>query len=115
MKIGYTARKKRRRTGGFIIVFIAVVALFGLVNTGRSLLKIYRLDKMKHEERSLRNNLSKQRDRLRLEIYRLSNDSLYIEGIARSEYGMIKKGEEVFNISAPDTTNGKKNVPAKRK
>jgi cell division protein FtsB len=115
VKMGYISRKRRRRKGGLIIVFIAVVVLLGLVSTGRSLLKIYRLDKMKHEERMLRDGLSKQRDRLRLEVYRLSNDSLYIEGIARREYGMIKKGEEVFNISVPDTTNGKKNVPAKRK
>ncbi len=109
------SRKRRRRKGGIIILFIAVIAMLGLVSTGRSLLKIYRLDGMKREERSLRDDLSRQRDKLRLEVYRLSNDSLYIEGIARKEYGMIKKGEEVFNITAPDTTNGKKDVPAKRK
>jgi len=112
---GYTSRRKRHRKSGLVLLFIAMIALFGLVNTGRSVLKIFRLEKVKREEQSRKNGLSKERDRLRLEVYRLTNDSLYIEGIARSEYGMIKKGEEVFNITAPDTTNGKNDVPAKRK
>ena len=33
------SRKKRRRKGGIIILFIAVIAMLGLVSTGRSLMK----------------------------------------------------------------------------
>lgn len=45
---------------------------------------------------------------LEREIERLTSDTLYIEEIARKEYGMIKKGEEVYHISLPDSGEQKK-------
>ncbi len=65
--------------------------------------KIWRLSRIQHtEERALKSTIEEKK-RLESEIERLKTDSLYIEKIAREEYGMIKKGEEVFHITLPDT------------
>lgn len=108
------ATKQKRRSPGRIILFAMLIFLvFGLVYSGRNLLKIRELSHLKQEEqRALEENLRK-RSELQKEVNRLLNDSLYIEEIARREYGMLKAGEEPLLISLPDTTKGKKNVPAK--
>jgi cell division protein FtsB len=108
VKTTYGARRKRRPKGRYILAVIAVLVVFGLVNSGRSLVQIFRLSQMKTEEKKAGADLERKKTRLQLEIYRLMNDSLYIEEIARREYGMVKRGEEVFNSSPPDTTHGKK-------
>jgi cell division protein FtsB len=84
-----------------------------MVNSGRSLVQILRLSKMKTEERKAGNELERKKTRLQLEIFRLTSDSLYIEEIARREYGMVKRGEEVFTISPPDTTNNTPRPPGR--
>ena len=94
--------------GGFLIVTVAVLAVLGIASSWRSLPNIIRLNRMKTEEKRLRAGMEKERNRLRLEVYRLTNDSLYIESIARKEYGMVRKGEEVFNVPSTDSTGGKK-------
>jgi cell division protein FtsB len=108
-----TARKKRRSPARVIFVLVLAIVFLGLVNSGRSLLKIRELTRLKQEEaRTLQENV-KKRTELQKEVYRLRNDSLYIEEIARREYGMLKAGEEPLLISLPDTTKGKTNAPGK--
>lgn len=68
-------------------------------------MQILHLSKTKTEERKAADNLARTKTRMEIEIYRLLSDSLYIEEIARKEYGMVKRGEEVFSISPPDTTD----------
>ena len=114
MKTHLTARRKHRTKGRYIVAVIAVLVVFGLVSSGRSLVRILRLSTLKTEERKAQDEMNQKKTRLQLEIFRLTNDSLYIEEIARREYGMVKHGEEVFTISPPDTTKRKKaHVPGK--
>jgi cell division protein FtsB len=77
--------------------------LFGVVNSGRSFLKIMQLTHMKNEQEKARDEALRKREQLREEVTRLTSDSLYIEEIARRDYGMIKPGEEVYNITPSDT------------
>jgi cell division protein FtsB len=113
VKTHSTVRRKRHGPGVYILAFVAVLVVLGLVSSGRSLVQIYGLSRTKAVERKAGSDLEREKTRLQMEIFRLLSDSLYIEEIARKEYGMVKKGEEVFNISPPDTTKGKKNVPGK--
>jgi cell division protein FtsB len=98
-----SVRKKRRNPGRFLVVLIVALGLFGVVNSGRSFLKIIQLTGMKNGEKTALDEALRKREHLREEAARLTSDSLYIEEIARREYGMIKPGEEVYNITPPDT------------
>jgi len=95
---------KRKPFWRLLTLFFVIAVLFVCVNFGKGVYKIWRLSQIKHsEEKKMRNGLE-EKQRLEHEIERLTTDSLYIEEIAREEYGMIKKGEEVYHISLPDTT-----------
>lgn len=99
-----TVRKKRRNPGRYLVVIVVVIVIFGFVNSGRSVLEILDLSRLRANEEQARDEALRKRDALRTEVTRLQSDSLYIEEIARRDYGMVKPGEEVFNITLPDST-----------
>ena len=103
-------RKPRKRPGWyFVFILLLVIGSYGFFRTGKGLIKVWRLSRLKRiEERALKKDLER-REALKNEIGRLKSDSTYIEEIARGEYGMKKKDEEVFQISLPDSNEkGKK-------
>ena len=61
---------------------------------------------MRTEQKALKESLERK-ETLEKERNRLLSDSTYIEEIARKEYGLIKKGEKVFQISLPDSEKKK--------
>jgi len=104
------ARKKRKslkHTRGWYVVTIilAVVFLYSGANFGKGLLKIWRLSSLKRQEQRAIKKSQGEIGNLENEITKLKSDSVYIEEIARREYGMVKKGEEVFRITLPDTVD----------
>ncbi len=102
-----TVRKKRRNHGRSLIFLSVTLVFFGIIifSSGRSFLKIIQLSRTKETEEKARDSALAKQAQLKEEIVRLNDDSLYIEEIARREYGMIKPGEGVFNITLPDTVN----------
>ena len=76
------------------------------IKTGRSIYKVWCLSRMMRAEEKALEEAIMRIESLEKELERLTSDFTYIEKIAREEYGMIKKGEEVYRISLPDT--GKK-------
>jgi cell division protein FtsB len=100
---------------GFGRLAFLVLFILGLYIFGRSAYTIWRLSVLKKaEEKSVR-IIEAERDSLKNEINRLTSDSLYIEEIARSEYGMIKPGEKTYRITLPDSTVIKKNTAKNKK
>ena len=96
--------KKRHKPGWYLIATLIVVASFyGLSKSGKGLIKIWRLSRMRKTEDKIFNEAVQRKKELNREIERLTKDSTYIEEIARKEYGMKKNDEEVFIISFPDT------------
>ncbi len=108
-----TVRKNRRSPGRIILFAVLAAVVFGLFNSGRSFLKIRELSLMKQEEQRKLDEYVRRRTELQKEVARLQSDSLYIEEIARREYGMMKAGEEPLLISLPDTTKGRANAAGK--
>lgn len=109
IKIFKKKRKIKSSSGWTVIrILILIFILFVFVNFGKGLYKIIKLEKIKKTEEQSINTSLKEKQALQLEFKRLTGDSLYIEEIARRDYGMIKKGEEVFHITLPDTTKNKK-------
>ena len=84
---------------------LVIAVLYAFFSFSRGMYRIWRLSRIQHtEERALKSSIEEKK-RLESEIERLKTDSLYIEEIAREEYGMKKEGEEVFQITLPDTAS----------
>jgi len=105
-------RKIKRKPGWYLITsIILIIVFFASVNFSKGIYKIWRLSRIKHREEKVLDDTIEEKELLEREIERLTTDSLYIEEIAREEYGMIKNGEEVFHITLPDTVSkGKQNA-----
>jgi len=103
-------RKKLRKKPGWYLVLIVILVIgsYGLLKSGRYMIKIRRFSRMKQTEEKAVQKARERKKTLEIEIERLENDSTYIEEIAREEYGMKKKDEEVYRIPLPnDETKGK--------
>ena len=99
-------RKKKHTTTWYVLrIIIVVVACYVLFSFSKGMYKIWRLSRITHTEEKALKNALEEKKQLESEIERLTTDSLYIEEIAREEYGMIKEGEEVFQITLPDTAS----------
>jgi cell division protein FtsB len=104
------ARKLRRRRNPqwyFFVIIVLIVGCYSAYRSGKNLIKIWRLTGMIKTEEKTRDDAIKAKQSLEREISKLTNDSTYIEDIARKEYGMIKKGEEVFELSPADSGGDK--------
>jgi cell division protein FtsB len=80
-----------------------VILILGLYAFGRGAYTIWQLSSLKRAEDKELKLIKAERDSLKIEIDRLTSDSLYIEEIARREYGMIKPGEKTYRITLPDS------------
>jgi cell division protein FtsB len=102
-------RKLRKKPGWYLIVLIvAAISFYGVVKSGQSLYKLFRMSRIKNTEEKALNEPLNRIEELELEVERLTNDMSYIEKIAREEYGMKKKGEEAFKISNPEKKSEEK-------
>ena len=102
-------RKKKFKPGSVIITVVLIIIACGILFSSHSFMKIRRLKSINKQENQARNSALEERRNLLREIHLLTNDSTYIEEIARKEYGMVKKGEEVFQITLPDVKPTGKN------
>jgi len=96
--------KHKQKPGRLILmVLLTAVLLLGVIKAGQVVARYWRLSSIVRVENSELLDALERIERLEKEIERLSSDMEYIEKIAREEYGMVKKGEEMFQISAPET------------
>ena len=96
--------KLRKKPGWYIIFILVIIAgfyTFGI--SGKGIIKIWRLSRMKKQEGKTLNEDIQKREALKQEIEKLKNDSTYIEEIARKKHGMIKEDEEAFLTPLPDS------------
>jgi len=80
----------------FILGTILVLALFapGFIKIGRIIIKKHRLEQEN-------NRLKKENNFLSREIYRLHNDPVYLEKVAREEMRLGKEGEIIYKAPPP--------------
>ncbi len=82
-----------------IFVAIAVIALVFLPS-------IAKLQKLRYRDAVLKNRiktLQKQNIALSGEKYKLENDAVYLEGVARQDMGVTRKGEIIYKIVPQQT------------
>lgn len=53
-------------------------------------------------------DLRRENAKLAEEIDRLENDTAYLEEVARKDYGLLKKNEQVYDFSKPEKNKGEK-------
>lgn len=82
-----------------IIPFILIILVLGTLLSGKGIIKFWRLSGMLDKEKQKYQGTIAYEDSLKKEKNRLLTDSLYIEEIARRDFGMIKIGEKVYNIT----------------
>ena len=85
------------RVGGFLILIALLTAV--LVTFGdRGLIDNYRVKEHLIALKKENDDLAKQNEDLKRNISLLKNNLPYIEMVARSELGMVKKGTVVFQF-----------------
>jgi cell division protein FtsB len=81
----------------FVLLVLALLWIFFAPGAGVVTLINKRFELKKAQKEAIR--IEQQIDELQNEIDRLHNDPTYLEDIARKEYGLLKKNEEVYDFS----------------
>ena len=99
-KTKYYRKKDTSRRGILRWILLAIlIALFLAFFTGRkSLLRLYSLYQEKKSLEKQKEELIKESERIKDEIYKLETDDKYLEKVAREKYNMKKEDEEIYQI-----------------
>ncbi len=81
-----------------LFVALALFTAFG----ERGVFHLWRLNGEKKQLQEKNFLLQKENEALRDRAYRIRNDDLYLEKIAREELGLIRPGETVYRFASPD-------------
>ena len=85
------------KVGRYLVVFLFLMAL--LITFGnRGLVDNYLMNKRLAQLKLLNDGVSKENNELKKKIILLRSDLAYIESLARSELGMVKKGDIVYRL-----------------
>lgn len=86
------------KVGRYLVVFLFFMAL--LITFGnRGLVDNYLMSKRLASLKLLNDGVAVENNELKKKIILLRSDLVYIESIARSELGMVKKGDIVYRLS----------------
>ena len=90
----------------FLLVQAAVLGSV-VVYSDKGLVHLSSLDQEEVKLRRENDKLREENRRLLLEIERVKNDPLYIEGEARSKLGLVRPDETIYRLAEePDMTAG---------
>jgi cell division protein DivIC len=83
-----------------LLSFVLLCALASWLAFGeRGFIYVYKKDKERQEYLKKIEELKKENQKLMEEIERLSNDSDYIEKVARKELNMVRDGEVIYRFA----------------
>jgi cell division protein FtsB len=89
----------------YIIPILAVAfILFFTIFGERGLLRIYHLNKEKHDVQRRLDALKSDNLKLVREVDALKNDRRYLESIARRDFGMVRKNEIIYQFPPKSVT-----------
>lgn len=80
-----------------LIVVFGFYVLYAFYNPGNGLIRYWKLQRIRNEERREFIHLQQEKRKLEEAIQRLESDTLYMEELAR-EMGMVKEGETGYWI-----------------
>jgi len=79
------------------LALFAAAAVFG----DHGLMHLLQLDRSRREVEEIAFQLQQKNERLRQRARRLLSDDLYLEKVARERLGLVKPGEVVYRLDAP--------------
>ncbi|MFP4477188.1 MAG: FtsB family cell division protein [Desulfatibacillaceae bacterium] len=80
------------------LVACICVAAYTAVLGDRGILELRRLEAARVETQARNDDIAGENERLMRTIQRLKHDSAYVEQVAREEYGMVGKGEVIYQF-----------------
>ncbi len=86
------------KVGRYMAVFLLVMALLIAFGNNGLIDNLIMKEKLKILKDS-NSQLLEENNRLKKEIFLLSNNPQHIESLARNEFGMVRKGELVYRFS----------------
>lgn len=84
----------------------ALLAILWLIFSPWGAISYFRLERELAEARDRNLELTATNARMEQEIARLKTDSLYLEKVARDQYGLLRKNEVVFQTPPPKKKEG---------
>ena len=84
--------------GRYLSIFLLVMALLFIFGNNGLIDNLMMKQKL-HMLRSNNSQLAQENNLLKKEISLLRNNSQYIESLARSELGMVRRGELIYKFS----------------
>ncbi len=91
-------RKRLFQIGVVVIIAVSVMMLWRFLAGNNGLWKQHRISKQIEDLQHDSDSLKAQLEAMKMEEQRLLTDTLYIEAIARTRYGMSKEGEKVYQF-----------------
>jgi cell division protein FtsB len=86
------------KLGRYLVVFLLLMAI--LITFGnRGLVDNYLMNKRLAQLKTQSNEITIENNDLKKRIILLRNDLPYIESLARTELGMVKKGDVIYRLS----------------
>ncbi|MFP4417619.1 MAG: FtsB family cell division protein [Fibrobacterota bacterium] len=89
---------KKKKIGRWIILALGIVLSTVLLTGDDGVINLYRLQRKTETMEDSLQGLHQRIDSLKTEIQRLTNDTAYIERLAREKLGMAKEGEKVYKF-----------------
>jgi cell division protein FtsB len=94
-------RRERKAFVRILLLALLVAGIFLVFVPGCSLYTYCTIQEQRSDLLAERDRLFKETQALKEEIHLLQHDEGYLEKIAREEYGMLKKNEELYYLSPP--------------
>jgi cell division protein FtsB len=82
-----------------VIALVLIAVLWVVFAPGSGIVTLINKRSELHRLQEEKARLEQQIDTLQKDIDRLHNDPAYLEDIARSKYGLLKKNEKVYDFS----------------
>ena len=97
-------KKRKFKKRGYLLSVVIIIGAIGLIFNDFGLKHLINL---KDEKDALNTNIQQimaQQISLQQEINKLTNDTIYLEKIAREKFMMVKPGEKIFRVIESKTS-----------
>lgn len=91
-------------------ILVAVGFFFLIISGGREIQKFNQLAQKRESLITYNQNLNAKNEEMYREISRLKNDPIYLEEIARKEFGLVKPDEIIFYVEESTIKEANRNA-----
>tara|TARA_B100000315_G_C14294306_1_gene458832 strand:+ start:365 stop:676 length:312 start_codon:yes stop_codon:yes gene_type:complete len=97
-------KKRKFKKRGYLLSVIIIIGAIGLIFNDFGLKHLINLKDKKDALNTNIQQIMAQQISLQQEINKLTNDTIYLEKIAREKFMMVKPGEKIFRVIESKTS-----------